>query len=422
MEEARGSHFGREAGRFQQTVDQDASSRPMNKEMRYRFCGPPGADVFQILGYPECNAGLATWFWEAEIAYFYRARSGIWHACEILNLEPGDEVLFPAYYCGSELDPMSKKARIVLYRIDEACRLDAEDIQKQVTARTRAVYVTHFFGFPQDLEPVMDLCRRHNLYLIEDCAHSLFSSKGGVKLGTAGDVAVFSFRKTLPVPDGGGLIINNPVLKNVKMNRMKPGTGIIMRRTMPLLKSSLLTYLSEKANHPGLCEKVSRILNQGRLTKLKLDMLKGEAKPWIKEDMLYHDGLNGRTMSKTTERMLKTFNIGEIVNKRRNNYLLLKSRLAGQWEMPALFKELPEGVCPLNYPILVEDRDAMQVRLYERGIDALPFWKGYHKQAPLDGFPEASYLKDHILALPIHQGLTASQINYIADCVNVIAG
>ena len=80
-----------------------------------------------------------------------------------------------------------------------------------------------------------------------------------------------------------------------------------------------------------------------------------------------------------------------------------------------LYPELAEGVCPMNLPILVENRDRLQLEMYKRGVDAGAFWKGYHAAFPLNDFPEAQYLKDHVLVLPIHQDLDERQVRYVAD-------
>jgi perosamine synthetase len=76
------------------------------------------------------------------------------------------------------------------------------------------VLVVHYFGFPQPIVKIKEFCKERGLYLLEDCAHVLQGrTEEGIVLGTSGDISIFSWRKFLPVYDGGQLVINNPALK-----------------------------------------------------------------------------------------------------------------------------------------------------------------------------------------------------------------
>lgn len=137
----------------------------------------------------------------------YYGRVAIDLLCQIWKICKTDEVLLPAYNCGSEVSPfVVNGCRVV---VDTKARIDFDDIQKRATTRTRLVYVTHYFGWPQDLREISLWCRDRNILLVEDCAHALFSNSGEQPLGTIGDASIFSFRKFLPVPDGGALTIKN---------------------------------------------------------------------------------------------------------------------------------------------------------------------------------------------------------------------
>lgn len=85
--------------------------------------------------------------------------------------------------------------------------------------------------------------------------------------------------------------------------------------------------------------------------------------------------------------------------------------------MRPLFPGLPETAVPLACPVLVENRDAVAAALQERGIGATPWWAGYHQGLDWTDFPESRYLKDQVLALPVHQGLDEIGLDYIADAL-----
>jgi dTDP-4-amino-4,6-dideoxygalactose transaminase len=177
---------------------------------KYNYCGPPGLNLKQILGIERQPRSVKSWFDSDTVYYIHTARTGIMHICTLLDLKKGCEVLVPAYNVGAELDPLIKNGiQVSLYRIDRSGVADIPDIISRITSKTRAIYATHYFGFPQKVDDIKLICDQYNLYLIEDCALSLFSKHGEKKIGSVGDVSIFSLTKTLPLPDGGVLIINN---------------------------------------------------------------------------------------------------------------------------------------------------------------------------------------------------------------------
>jgi dTDP-4-amino-4,6-dideoxygalactose transaminase len=79
-----------------------------------------------------------------------------------------------------------------------------------------------------------------------------------------------------------------------------------------------------------------------------------------------------------------------------------------------LYDSLPDGVCPLVLPVIVEDCQAVCRWLNQDGVAAGPWWSGFHKLFDWEGFPEAKYLKEHVIAIPIHQQLNRKCIDYIS--------
>ena len=148
------------------------------------------------------------------VTFHVRARNGIWQLIRALGLQESDVVLVPSYNCGAELDAVLRApATVRFYRVDLSARIDVDDLRQAIEPRTRAVIVTHYFGFPQpDLVAIGELCSDNGLVLIEDCAHALYSTHLGRSLGTFGDASVFSLWKTLPMPDGGAVLANDALL------------------------------------------------------------------------------------------------------------------------------------------------------------------------------------------------------------------
>ena len=149
--------------------------------------------------------GVFGWFDERTLFPSVNTRAAIFKACGLLSLGQGDEILAPAYNCGSEIDPLLRSgATVSLYRVDRNTNIDLADIERRITGRTKAIYVTHYFGFPQpQIMALKALCERGGIFLIEDCALALFSKLA--TFGTALDIGKVDIRVPVhPVKRDGG--------------------------------------------------------------------------------------------------------------------------------------------------------------------------------------------------------------------------
>jgi dTDP-4-amino-4,6-dideoxygalactose transaminase len=98
--------------------------------------------------------------------------------------------------------------------------MDPESVEERITPRTRAIWVTHLWGFPAEVDRLREIADEHDLYLLEDCAHALFTSYKGKYLGNWGHFGTFSFNmgKQLPTGEGGMAITNDDELA-AELNR-----------------------------------------------------------------------------------------------------------------------------------------------------------------------------------------------------------
>ena len=129
-----------------------------------------------------------------------------------LNPEPGDEVLVsPVTDMGSVLPIMAQLAVPVFVDIDPATHnMDPAAIEAAITPRTRAILVPHIYGAPADMDPLMEIARRHGLFVIEDCAQAHLTRYKGRLVGTIGDIGCFSFQQSKHMTTGdGGIVIAN---------------------------------------------------------------------------------------------------------------------------------------------------------------------------------------------------------------------
>lgn len=137
-------------------------------------------------------------------------------AMAALGIGRDDEVILPdltfvapasmAVLCG---------ARPVLVDVDPTTwTIDPMAIEACISTRTRAIVPVHLYGHPCDMDPIMEIARRHGLYVIEDCAEALGAEYKGRKVGTIGDIGTFSFfaNKVITTGEGGMVTTNSPDL------------------------------------------------------------------------------------------------------------------------------------------------------------------------------------------------------------------
>lgn len=341
----------------------------------------------------------------------YQARVGLWQLCRHWGLKQDDEVLLPAYNCGSEVDPFLHFGLVAkMYRVGTDTRIYIEDLCRRCTARTRVVYITHYFGWPQTVKPIYEWCTERGIRVVEDCALSLFSKGPEGFLGTVGDAAVFSFRKTLSVPDGGAVVFREAgpdVGAEVSMRR--PPLSVTLANLLPFAKATALKLASDVGMYPQL-----RALRLRRFN----EEVAYEEKPFpdMPSDYYFDKRIQNWNMSRTTLGILSHIDPEVVVAQRRRNYLVLQNLVKDAPGVRVLFSSLPEGVCPLGLVLLVSRRGAIVRALNAHGIAAFPWWEGYHRQFDCREFPDACYLKDHALMLPVNHTLKEKHMEYIAKC------
>jgi perosamine synthetase len=332
-----------------------------------------------------------------QCALTHSARVAIRAACDVLGLKPGDEILVPAYNCGSEVDPLLHAGLVpVLYPVSGSATVDPSEIAALITPRCRALYLIPYFGFPHaNAGTLRELCDQHGLALIEDCALSLLSDQ----VGRTGEVAVYNFSKFFPVHAGGALVLNRPGLVMPGFGKPPP--------VRPAIKFAVRAAVS---------------LLLGKRGKAVLKSLRGKrpalepvARPDMPLDYYFDPTLIATRLGTLATGILRRVDVDAAIAQRRHNFRVYQRLLAGIPGVTPLYSSLPDGVCPLNMPVLVEDRDRIAASMTSQGIAVVPWWAGYHKGLDFTGFPQARHLKGHILALPLHQGMTEADLKAVAS-------
>jgi dTDP-4-amino-4,6-dideoxygalactose transaminase len=137
--------------------------------------------------------------------------AGLHLAFAALGIGPGDEVVLPSLTFVATANAVRYVGATPVFAdiagLDDPC-ISPAGVTRHITPRTRAICVVHYAGFPCDMRPIMEVARAHDIPVVEDCAHALFSSVGGTPCGVWGDVGVFSFfsNKNMTCGEGGMVV------------------------------------------------------------------------------------------------------------------------------------------------------------------------------------------------------------------------
>jgi perosamine synthetase len=137
-------------------------------------------------------------------------------AVKAIGISEGDEVIVPAFTIISPVQSIVTAGGIpVLVDSDlSTWNMDVDQIESKISPRTKAILVVHIYGLPVDMKPVLDLCKKYNLLLIEDAAEMHGQTYNNQKCGSFGDISIFSFypNKHITTGEGGMILTNNSEL------------------------------------------------------------------------------------------------------------------------------------------------------------------------------------------------------------------
>lgn len=291
----------------------------------------------------------------------------IYLALRALSIGEGDEVITVSHTFIGTVEPIGLVgAKPVFVDIDpDVYTIDVRKIEEVITVRTKAIVPVHLYGYPADMEPIIQIAQKYGLEIIEDCAQAHGAEYEGKKVATIGDIGCFSFfpgKNLGAYGDGGAAVTNNEeVFKKVKMLR-----------------------------------------NHGRLKKYEHEF----------------EGTNSRLDTLQAAILRVKLKHLEQWTERRIEKAKVYDELLKEVDEVIIPKVLPEAKHVYHlYVIRVKNRDKVQQRLKEKGIAT-----GIHYPIPLHlqpaykylgykegDFPVTERLTREILSLPIYPELTKEQ-------------
>jgi len=344
------------------------------------------------------------------------ARNALFHGLAVLGVQPAQKVLVPAYHCSAIVDALLAFGVLVeFYRVGADCLPDLDDIEARVDQNTRALLAVHYFGFPAPLVDLRALCTAKDLFLIEDCAHVLPGAGAGDMLGSQGDISVFSFRKFLPVYDGGCLLVNRGMAGGRAPKLESEGWVFSAKVAKNMLE------MIASAPGLGLAREALALLNTAQ--SIARGALWSRTRPGAGSTVPDHQApastfdvdLAGLPMSRLSRRVLHNADLAAITYQRRANYLHLLAATTNLAGLKPLHPTLPEGVCPWVFPVFSSSVTELHKRLRALGVAAAA-WDGVvHPSLHAGSFPDAEHLYARLTFLPVHQDLTSGDLDAMVD-------
>ena len=310
-------------------------------------------------------------------------------ALDAKRVGPGDEVILPANgYVGVLSAVVKRGATPVFAEVDaETSNIRPDAVAAAVTPRTKAVVAIHDYGFPCDMDPIMETAKRHGLFVIEDAAHALGAEYKGRRAGGIGDMGFFSFSGKMITIFG-------------------PGGGAV-------------------TDDRALAEDMSSLRDQGRVRDEHISFIRRTDTQW------YDQRWVGYNMHMTELcAALGRIDLGRLpqyVAHRRKGaaYYTARFQEAG---VPLRLPPSRPWAAPsyLHYTVWSPERDALRETLAERGVEAIalypsplhllkPVMEQYHTRA--GQFPVAERLCAETLSLPVGPHMSDDKLAYVADAV-----
>ncbi|MEO6984434.1 MAG: DegT/DnrJ/EryC1/StrS family aminotransferase [Paralcaligenes sp.] len=185
-------------------------SRVVKSRSPFRFYGLDPQKMVETLEREWCEA-----FGHHHALGVSSGTAALTIAMSALNLGPGDEVIVPGYLWVSCISAVVRAGAIPkLVDIDDTFCIDPHDLQSKIGPHTRAVLCVHMSGAPGNVAEIAEICQKHNLFLIEDCAQAAGARYKERSVGRFGDIGIFSFQlnKNMTSGDGGMIVCEDAAL------------------------------------------------------------------------------------------------------------------------------------------------------------------------------------------------------------------
>jgi dTDP-4-amino-4,6-dideoxygalactose transaminase len=308
-----------------------------------------------------------------------------------LDIKNGDEVITPSLtFVADQNVTEMVGANNVLADITsmEDWSIDPSDIEARITPKTKAVMIVHYAGFSCDMDRITALCEKHNLFLIEDCAHSpgsdyLAADGSRRPLGTFGDISAFSFfgNKNIAAGEGGMAVTRNARLFAILKGLRSHGMSVL---SFDRFKGRAVSYDVES---PGLNLRIHEISSALGLVQLqKLEGANNRRKKLAEHYYKRLDDIFAVTIP------YRPFSRG------KPNYHIMPILISKKIDRASVIESMKQ--------------DGVQTSIHYPAIQNFTAYKG-----KINSTPKAEYVCAHELPLPLYPDMTFEEVDIVCDAL-----
>jgi len=345
-------------------------------------------------------------------------RLGLELILEAYGIGKGDEVVFPGYTLKDlVILVINKGIKPVLVDINERTfNMDPALLEDKIGPRTKAIIATHIFGSPCDMKSIMLLAKRHNIIVIEDCAHSLGSQLEGKKTGIFGDAAFFSLELTKSINAyGGGVVVTDD---DIMARRIREKIEAFPRVFSKLYQKIFSAYLEKILVKTSVFDMATLMFYFDFSSKIANIVYRSMQKSGRKQYIQFTD-----LQALIALKKLKI--VDELTRARRNKAELLASCINEKIKM----QENEKDALANFYFTTIKLKDCGCIRVFRKlllknGIDA-----GIESEIADDcsliltdnPVPVSCNIYRCLIQLPLYESLTEEKVIRIAESCNCIA-
>ncbi|MBI4821014.1 MAG: DegT/DnrJ/EryC1/StrS family aminotransferase [Deltaproteobacteria bacterium] len=355
---------------------------------------------------------------------FWKGRVGLYAILRALRIGPGDEVILPGFTCVVVQNPIAYVGATTVFTdiVRGSYNANAASIERKITPRTRALVVQHSFGIPSEVEPIVELAKKHRIDVIEDCCLALGSTVAGRPVGTFGRAAYWSFQWSKTITSGlGGVVTTSDQELAERIESLMRSELIEPTRALDLRLS-----LERTAHRAMAVPGIVPIATAAYRSATKLGVVTGSSSPEEFDSAMptgFFRGM-GTRQAGAALRALSELDLN-VAHRRRTSerYSLMLDR-AG-WPV----REFPAGSVLVRYPIEVEDKAKVVARAARAGIELGTWFESplHPKETNLaaHGYsagscPEGERVCAQLVNLPTHprvsDAVAESTVDFVRSC------
>lgn len=340
---------------------------------------------------------------------FWKGRVAFYAVLKALGVETGDEVIMPGYTCVMNVNPVKYLgARPVFVDIEsQTYNINNKFVESKITSKTKVILVQHTYGFPCDMDYLVDVSKRYNLLLIEDCCLAFGSTYKGRLVGSFGKAAYFSFQWNKPFTTGlGGMLVtsDNDLAKRIidlrTSEMIQPSINEIVLLGLELMVYRLFIYPRTTA----LAQQLFRFLS-------KKGVAIGSSSSSEYEPVMDSDFLKGMS------RMQSFSGIGQIGKIQKN--MMHRRKMADLYDklltecgfrVNVYDKKVKDPVL-VRYPVRIKEKKKALIQAIDFGMELGSWFECplHPIETPLDKYdyspgscPEAEKASKEVVNLPLH--------------------